>query len=551
MHAWKRLLATSLISAVAAPTHAAEPRCPGGDTWRLVVGAEQALAIADWPEATRLYACAAAKSSDPALAERATRTAYENHQFERAVATARRWRELAPDSEVARRHLATSLLRLYDDEAAGQEFAELLNTSYADRARGYIVLLGVLAEESNDTGAARIMDRLATADPGSAEAQYAAAVLWLRADDAGRALAAARRALELRAGWRMAELVVVGAESKLGRHEDALATAARLAADGDPHSKLTYAWLLLERDRRDDATQVFEDLRDPGGAAAGDALDGLAAIALEERRFDDAERLLNEAARDPKQIDLAQWRLARIADERGERAVAARMYQRITTGPRAVVSQLRAYRLWRELGETERAELLLDDFLALSPADTGEVASGVASILVEEGRGPEAIKLIDRAYARLPDDGLLLARAFLLERLDRVPEAVAEIRRVLARRRGDPVVQNALGYTLVDRTRSIAEGHRLIEDALAAKPDSYAVQDSMGWALVRLGRLEEGKAWLETAWKNSEDPEVAAHLGETLWLMGKVDEARRIWDEALRQNPDSRPLLRAIERHRK
>jgi tetratricopeptide (TPR) repeat protein len=551
MHAWKRLLATSLISAAAAPTHAAELRCPGGDTWQLVVGAEQALAIADWPEATRLYACAAAKSSDPALVERATRTAYENHQFERAVATARRWRELDPDSEVARRHLATSLLRLYDDEAAGQEFAELLNTSYADRARGYIVLLGILAEENNDTGAARIMDRLATADPGSAEAHYAAAVLWLRADDAGRALAAARRALELRAGWRMAELVVVGAESKLGRHEDALATAARLAADGDPHSKLTYAWLLLERDRRDDATQVFEDLRGPGGAAAGDALDGLAAIALEERRFDDAERLLNEAARDPKQIDLAQWRLARIAEERGERAGAARMHQRVTTGPRAVVSQLRAYRLWRELGETERAELLLDDFLALSPADTREVASGVASILVEEGRGEEAIRLIDRAYARLPDDGLLLARAFLLERLDRVPEAVAEMRRVLARRRGDPVVQNALGYTLVDRTRSIAEGHRLIKDALAVKPDSYAVQDSMGWALVRLGRLEEGRAWLETAWKNSEDPEVAAHLGETLWLMGRFDEARRIWDEALRQNPDSRPLLRAIERHPK
>jgi tetratricopeptide (TPR) repeat protein len=551
MHAWKRLLATSLISAAAAPTHAAELRCPGGDTWQLVVGAEQALAIADWPEATRLYACAAAKSSDPALVERATRTAYENHQFERAVATARRWRELDPDSEVARRHLATSLLRLYDDEAAGQEFAELLNTSYADRARGYIVLLGILAEENNDTGAARIMDRLATADPGSAEAHYAAAVLWLRADDAGRALAAARRALELRAGWRMAELVVVGAESKLGRHEDALATAARLAADGDSHSKLTYAWLLLERDRRDDATQVFEDLRGPGGAAAGDALDGLAAIALEERRFDDAERLLNEAARDPKQIDLAQWRLARIAEERGERAGAARMHQRVTTGPRAVVSQLRAYRLWRELGETERAELLLDDFLALSPADTREVASGVASILVEEGRGEEAIRLIDRAYARLPDDGLLLARAFLLERLDRVPEAVAEMRRVLARRRGDPVVQNALGYTLVDRTRSIAEGHRLIKDALAVKPDSYAVQDSMGWALVRLGRLEEGRAWLETAWKNSEDPEVAAHLGETLWLMGRFDEARRIWDEALRQNPDSRPLLRAIERHPK
>jgi predicted Zn-dependent protease len=551
MHAWMRLLAILLISAAAVPARAAEPRCPGGDTWQLVVGAEQALAIADWPQATRLYACAAVKSDDPALAERATSTAYDNHQLELAIATARRWRELAPDSEVARRYLATSLLRLHDDEAAGLEFAELLNTSYADRARGYIVLLGILAEETNETGAARVMDRLASADPGSAEAQYASAVLWLRADDAGRALAAAQRALELRAGWRMAELVVVGAESKSGRHEDALATAARLAADGDPHSKLTHAWLLLEHERRDEALQVFEDLRDSGGAAAGDALDGLAAIALDERRFDDAERLLNEAARDPKQQDIAQWRLAGIAEERGERAAAARMYQHITTGPRAVVSQLRAYRLWRELGETERAELLIDDYLAMSPADTREVASGIASILVEEGRGEEAIGLIDRAYARLPDDGLLLARAFLLERLDRVPEAVAEMRRVLARRPGDPVVQNALGYTLVDRTRSTAEGHRLIEDALAAQPDSYAVQDSMGWALVRLGRLEEGKAWLENAWKNSEDPEVAAHLGETLWLMGRIDEARRIWDEALRQNPDSRPLLRAIERHPK
>ncbi len=551
MHALTRLLATLSIFIGAAPAFGAEARCPGGETWQLVVQAEQALALADWPEATKLYVCAAARSDDPALAERATRTAYENHQLERAVSAARRWRELAPDSEVARRHLATSLLRLYDDAAAGAEFAELLDTSYSDRARGFIVLLGILAEEDNESGAARVMDRLASVDTGIAEAQYATAVLWLRAEDAGRALAAARRALELRAGWRMAELVIVGAESKLGRHDDALATAARLAADGDPHSRLTHAWLLLEHERHGEAATVFEALRAEGGPSVGDAQDGLAAIALDERRFDDAARLLNEAARDPKQMDLAQWRLAHIAEERGEQAGAARMYQRITTGPRAVASQLRAYRLWRELGETERAELLLDDFLAISPADTQEIASGVASILVENGRGDEAIALVDRAYARLPDDGLLLARAFLLERLDRVPEAVADMRRVLSRRRGDPVVQNALGYTLVDRTRSIEEGHRLIAEALTAKPDSYAIQDSMGWALVRLGRLEEGKAWLDNAWKNSEDPEVAAHLGETLWLMGRTDEARRTWEVALADNPDSRPLLRAIERHPK
>jgi Flp pilus assembly protein TadD len=129
-----------------------------------------------------------------------------------------------------------------------------------------------------------------------------------------------------------------------------------------------------------------------------------------------------------------------------------------------------------------------------------------------------------------------------------VPEAVADMRKVADRRPNDPTALNALGYTLVDRTRSVEEGTRLISRAIAEKPDSYAIQDSMGWALVQAGRLDEGKSWLDKAWAGSEDPEVAAHLGETLWRMGRSAEAKKLWDEALAANPDSRPLKRAIER---
>jgi tetratricopeptide (TPR) repeat protein len=122
------------------------------------------------------------------------------------------------------------------------------------------------------------------------------------------------------------------------------------------------------------------------------------------------------------------------------------------------------------------------------------------------------------------------------------------MRAVAKRRPNDPTALNALGYTLVDRTPSIPEGRQLIARASAAKPDSYAIQDSMGWALVQSGQLEEGRGWLERAWDRSEDPEVAAHLGETLWRLGRPAEAKQIWDEALADNPDSPPLKRAIER---
>jgi tetratricopeptide (TPR) repeat protein len=550
MHVASRLAVGLLLALPAARAGfaATDSACPRGDAWALEVAAERALERGAWPEAARDFACAARESPDAAVAERATRAAYDYLQLERAAESARRWLELAPDSEVARRYLSTALLRLYDEDGAAAQFEKLLETSYADRARGYLVLLGILSGEGNDTGAARVMDRLAAGDAALPEAQYAAAMLWQRAEHGARALAAAERALALRPDYPQAEFARVRALAAVGRRAEALERSARLAASGDPFMRLAHAWQLLGEDRREDAAALFEEIVRDGGGAAADAASALATIAIDESRLEDAERLLEPALRDPEQAAGARWLLARIAEERGDGTDAARLYQAIETGPRALAAQLRAHRLLREQGAAEMAEMLIDDYLDRAPAETVDVVAGVAANLVEEGRGAEAIALVDRARKLLPGDGLLLARAFLLERIDRVPEAVAAMREVSKRRPDDPTTLNALGYTLVDRTRSVKEGTRLIERALAEKPDSYAIQDSMGWALVQAGRFDEGKAWLERAWEGSEDPEVAAHLGETLWRMGRTAEAKKLWDEALGRNPDSQPLKRAIER---
>ena len=550
MHDPVRIAAALMLAlpAAAAAAAAQGAACPRGDAWSLSIDAERALELGAWPEAARDYACAARESTDAAVAERATRTAYDNLQLERAVESARRWLVLLPSSEVARRYLATSLLRVYDEEGAAEQFTALLETSYADRARGYLVLLGILSGEDNDTGAARVMEGLAATDTALPEAQYAAAMLWQRAEHGAKALAAAERALALRPDYPQAEFARVRALTTVGRRDEALDLSAKLAATGDPFMQLAHAWQLLDEERRDDAAALFEEIRRAGNGASADAASALASIAIDEKRFDEAERLVDDAARDPEQAAGARWQRARIAELRGDEAGAARLYQGIDTGPRALGAQLRAHSLLQEQGAPEMAELLINDYLDATPGDTVDVVSGVAANLVEVGRGDEAIALVDRARAVLPGDSLLLARAFLLERLDRVPEAVADMRKVAERRPDDPTALNALGYTLVDRTRSVEEGTRLIERAIAAKPDSYAIQDSMGWALVQAGRLEDGRSWLDKAWAGSEDPEVAAHLGETLWRMGRTAEAKKLWDGALADNPDSRPLKRAIER---
>jgi tetratricopeptide (TPR) repeat protein len=548
MHVSARLSAALLAAFAALPAEAGRDSCPRGDAWSLSVDAERALGRGAWPEAASRYACAAHASPDAAVAERATRAAYDNLQLERAVESARRWLILAPDSEVARRYLATGLLRLHDEDGAAQQFAELLKTSYADRARGFLVLLGILSAEDNSTGAARVMNGLAAGEASLPEAQYAASMLWQRAEHGANALEAADRALALRPDWPQAEFARVRALATLGRGAEALEVSARLASTGDPVMRLSHAWQLLAEDRRDDSVALFESLRREGGPVSSDATSALASIALDEGRLDEAGQLVDEADRNPEQAQGARWLRARIAEGRGDKVEAVRLYQGIESGPRSLASQLRAFRLLREQGSPELGEMLLDDFQDASPGAAVDVISGVGAILVEEGRGREAIALLDRALELLPDDGLRLARGFLLERLDRVPEAVEDMRAVAKRRPNDPTALNALGYTLVDRTPSIPEGRQLIARAIAAKPDSYAIQDSMGWALVQSGQLEEGRGWLERAWDRSEDPEVAAHLGETLWRLGRPAEAKQIWDEALADNPDSPPLKRAIER---
>src|SRR5690606_29581050 len=82
----------------------------------------------------------------------------------------------------------------------------------------------------------------------------------------------------------------------------------------------------------------------------------------------------------------------------------------------------------------------------------------------------------------------------------------------------------------------------LIDRARTAEPDNAAIIDSYGWVLYRLGRNQEALVELRRAWGLMKDPEVAAHLGEVLWRMGRRADAQRYFEEARALAPDNRTL---------
>ena len=66
--------------------------------------------------------------------------------------------------------------------------------------------------------------------------------------------------------------------------------------------------------------------------------------------------------------------------------------------------------------------------------------------------------------------------------------------------------------------------------------------------LYRLGRREEALTELRRAFVLQKDPEIASHVGEVLWELGRKDEARRYFEEARKLDPENRALQRALQK---
>ena len=45
------------------------------------------------------------------------------------------------------------------------------------------------------------------------------------------------------------------------------------------------------------------------------------------------------------------------------------------------------------------------------------------------------------------------------------------------------------------------------------------------------------------------DTEIAAHLGEVLWVSGEQAEATKVWEEALRESPDDDLLNNVMKKY--
>jgi predicted negative regulator of RcsB-dependent stress response len=60
--------------------------------------------------------------------------------------------------------------------------------------------------------------------------------------------------------------------------------------------------------------------------------------------------------------------------------------------------------------------------------------------------------------------------------------------------------------------------------------------------LYRQGHLDDALPYLSSAYADDRGADIAAHLGEVLWQLGRRDQAEKVWAEAGKDDTDNKLL---------
>ncbi len=496
------------------------------------------------------YQHAAILARDAYAAERATRIALHLKDYPTGLAAVRRWVELAPNDMTARQLAAVLLLRDGQADEAEQQLDALVKIADARGSDGFLLAASALGAEADRTGAEQLLVALQQRYPDDERALHGLAVLETAHRRFDQAEAHLRTVVERRPDWDQARVLLARVLNAQDRRDEALALLDRGVTRYRDSVLLrtTYARQLVDAGDYAGALKQFRALH----ALTPDDHEitfGFAMLATQQERWDEARPLWQRLRGSAERRDEASYYLAQIEESDGNDELAIGLYGTVGGDELKVDATMRMARLYARSGRLDDARQRLRQARIANPGRAADLYISETQLVQRHGDSDAALALYDTALAAFPDNhDLRYNYALYLIELGDADAMVRELERILAQEPDHADSLNALGYTLADRNERLDEAYGYIARAYRLEPDSAAILDSMGWVLYRQGDLDGAERYLRKALASSKDDEIAAHLGEVLWVSGRRDAARAVWRDALEHTPGSAKVRAAMQR---
>lgn len=514
---------------------------------------ETALQRGDQEIATRTYLKLARSTRDPRVAQRATEIALHSRLAVPALEAAKIWVELDPNSVTARQTIAALLVNSDRLDEARPHLEKLLASEGGSIDEAFMQLNSLLVRNANKNATFELVRQLAQPYPELPEAHFAVSQAAWFANHFDIALAEMKQALALRPEWEMAAiyqgriLARTSNANAMEFYKDYLKTYPK-AND----TRITYARLLLVEKDYVKAREQFEKLlaENPGNADVALAV-GL--LSMELREYDIAESNFKKALElDYRDPGMVRYYLGGIYEKTQRPNEAMEWYRSVTGGSQYIPAQIRYAVLLTKKGKADEALKHLQQLPATNDQQRAQLIIAESQLLRETGAYQKAFQLLSDGLEKLPDHvDLLYDRALAAEKIGKSDIMEQDLRKLIQLKPDHAHAYNALGYGLAEHSDRLPEALELIEKAIMLSPNDPYIMDSLGWVHYRMGNLNQGLSYLRQAFGMNPDPEIAAHLGEVLWVQGIKDEAKEIWQTALKNNPGNETLISTMKKFMK
>lgn len=509
---------------------------------------------------------AARREKDAALYQRAVEVALQARSGDSALAAARAWAQELPDDTQAKRFVLQILLALDRAGEAGPVLrGVILATPEADRNDAINAVPQTFARATDKPKVmAAVREALApflNQPAHGAAAWTTVGRMELAHERPAAAADAARRGHAIDPASPFPALLAI--ELLEAGHPEAEAVirqqidATRAATPPDTTVALAYARVLLDLQRLRDARVQLERLttRSPGQA---DPWLLLGTLQLQDKAYPAAATSLQtyielaRAANDDRSqrgLTRAYLLMAEVAEKQQDYAAAGAWLDRIDSPEDLMAAQLRRASVMARQGRMAEARQLLRSMPERRTEDSRLKLAMEAQLLRDFKAWREAYEVYGEAVKRFPDEpDMLYEQAMMAERAGMPDEMERLLRQLIAVKPDHHHAYNALGYSLADRNVRLPEAKQLIEKAVSMAPNDAYIQDSLAWVEYRLGNTDRALTILRDAYGKRPDPEIAAHLGEVLWVKGLREEAVRIWREGLLLGNDNETLQQTLRR---
>ncbi len=515
------------------------------DVLFMLLTAELAGQRGQYDVAMEGYMEAAKRVKDPRFAERAAMIAMYIKDGNKTNQAVDLWLRQDAQNPTARKIAALSALKAGDKQAAVEHLSVMLKTDPAGFEKSILELASAMRKDGKVAFIYDVLDALSLKYPDKAIVYFVQSILAMQMDNKGLADMKIQKALSVQPDWDKALILqaqVAVFSGNLNKAKAVLRGALQKNPNDDKLAKLL-AQVLIKAENYEEAGEVYQRiiLANPKDNESRFAL-GLVHLELDKDEL--AEEVFKQLQEQPDWRYQANFYLGKIEEKRGNAQKALAWFDKVSEGPFAFDSSISAISLLAKEKQFDDANSRLSQLQKRFPKQKLRILLMQAELYNQQKKYAEAFKLLTDALVGIPDDkDLLYTHALMAERIGRVDILEADLKKILIKEPDNTQALNALGYSLVSVPGRYAEAEKYLQQAIKLAPDEAVIMDSYGWLQFKMGNTLKALDYLQRAFAKQPENEIAAHLAEVLWALGRKDEAKKIFNKAIKESPEDEYLI--------